>query len=485
MVGPIHGFSGWAQRQMVEGMATSVSGKIPGSLYEKYCKAGQEHLFRWVDELTESQVEAFVRQLESFDVDKLLRGFEAAKVTLREARSTLKPSPLRADDMVVPTAETKDQFWRAGLAAIREGHVAVVTLAGGQGTRLGSSAPKGCYNIGLPSGMSLFEIQALRIRKLMSLAETDRLPWYIMTSESSHGDTEAFFRTHHFFGVPEESVRFFKQGELPAVGEDGKLILKTKGSLALSPNGNGGIYEALKRSGTLAQLRSQGIKYVHMYCVDNALVRVGDPFFLGACILRGTDCAAKSIEKTDPAESVGVFCRRGDGKLVVAEYSELDGSLAAQRDSHGTRLLFNQANIANHFFTVDFLERVAEECVLPMHLAYKKIPSIGPDGHSLSLPPMGYKMEAFIFDVFEHGKRPLVYQGQREEEFAPLKNAPGADRDTPEYCRSLLMQLHSTWLQAAGAPAAAPTEISPLLSYAGEGLEHLRGKKELPSFISS
>lgn len=457
--------------------------RVPVALYERYRKAGQEHVFKWAAELSDTEMERFLEQLQSFDLEKLLADFRTAQAVSSDASNKLQPCPLRPDDVVMPSTDNKQQFWQTGIAAIQQGKVAVVTLAGGQGTRLGSAAPKGCYNIGLPSGMSLFEIQALRIRKLLSLANCSHIPWYIMTSEATHQETEAFFRQHQFFGIPPADVSFFVQGELPALGADGKLILKDKGDLARSPNGNGGIYEALQKSGTLNTLKNKGIKYVHMYCVDNALVRVGDPFFLGACIIRGNDCAAKSIEKIDPAESVGIFCRRAaDKKLVVAEYSELPSHLASQRDPAGRHLLFNQANIANHFFTVAFLDKVSQHSSLPIHLAHKRIPAIGDDGERLPLPPMGFKLETFIFDVFEHGERPLVYQGRREEEFAPLKNAPGADRDTPEYCRTMLINLHRTWLQAAKVPHSEPVELSPLISYAGEGLDHFNGT-HLPSFI--
>jgi UDP-N-acetylglucosamine/UDP-N-acetylgalactosamine diphosphorylase len=206
-----------------------------------------------------------------------------------------------------------------------------------------------------------------------------------------------------------------------------------------------------------------------MYCVDNALVRVADPKFIGACIGAGTDCAAKTILKTDPTEPVGIFCRRKDGKLIVGEYSELDSHVASQVDKDG-KLIYNQANIANHFFTVDFLEKISKGKSLSMHLAHKKIPTVG--GETM----MGFKMEAFIFDVFEWAEKPVVYQGERWEEFAPLKNASGAKTDSPECCRKMLLDLHAKWLTKAGAKIEGAVEISPLISYAGEGLEKWKGK---------
>lgn len=463
-------------------------GEIPAELKARYEAAGQGHVFKWVGELGTEELAKFIKQLAEVNVDKLLQDFQKAKQEATKTTTRLQPAPLRSDDVIRASGEKKDlgkKYWDAGLKAIGEGQVAVITLAGGQGTRLGSAAPKGCYDIGLPSRRSLFELQALRIRRVAKLAGTDKtiLPWYIMTSEATDAPTRSFFAKHQYWGIPKERVKFFKQGQLPALTEEGKLILADKSSLALSPNGNGGIYEALLKEGILEDMKRAGIKAVHMYCVDNALVKVADPTFLGGCLLNQTDCAAKSIERTDPQESVGVFCRRqGDGKMMVAEYSELDAAIASQtvpdKDGRPTgKLLLDHANIANHFFTLSFLERVATS-TLPMHLAHKKIPALGPDGKPLAKAPMGFKMEAFIFDVLELSQHPMVYQGVREEEFAPLKNAPGATRDAPEHCRKMLLDLHQSWLKQAGKTEllGKEIEISPLDSYGGEDLKSFKLK---------
>lgn len=460
----------------------STNNLVPPRLRERFQKAGQDHIFQWVGELSKEELSSFLKQLEAVDIEWLLQSFNSAREAALGMTTTscLQPTPLRNDDIIQAKVEVD---WELGIRTIKEGKLGVITLAGGQGTRLGSTAPKGCYDIGLPSGSSLFELQALRIRKLASLAEVSQIPWYIMTSEATHMETVNFFKAKDYFGLKETSVRFFKQGELPALTEDGKLILKSKGSLALSPNGNGGVYSALLKEGILKELKEKNIEYLHMYCVDNLLVRPGDPSFIGACLKAKTDCGAKSIIKKDPKESVGIFCRRqSDGKIIVAEYSELDPSIAAQMDPKGgENLLYNQANIANHFFTLKFLQKVAESPLI-IHLARKKIPSIDKEGRrrgveeSSSPPLMGFKMEFFIFDVFEQAERAIVYQGERSEEFAPLKNAPGAEYDSPDYCREMLLNLHSKWLLQAGAQLNGKVELSPLLSFSGEGLESFKGK---------
>jgi UDP-N-acetylglucosamine/UDP-N-acetylgalactosamine diphosphorylase len=445
---------------------------VPLALRERYIKAGQEHIFKWIDNLDNKELAAFIAQLEALDIEQVMKDFEVSKDAAKEMTSRLQPAPLQADDVIHSDGDGKSR--NIGLSAIQKGKVAVVTLAGGQGTRLGSSTPKGCFNIGLPSQISLFEMQALRLRKLIKLANAKTLLWYIMTSEATHEATVDFFKTNNFFGLGKNGVKFFKQGELPALTEEGKIILKAKGSLALSPNGNGGIYAALKKESVLAELKTAGVEFVHMYCVDNALVRIGDPSFIGACIENGTDCAAKTIKKTDPSESVGVFCRRQDGKMAVAEYSELDANMAEKTDRDGN-LIFNHANIANHFFSIPFLDKCAD-LSLPTHLARKKIPSIDEAGNVMATALMGMKLEKFIFDVFEHGEKPMVYQGERDKEFSPLKNATGADRDSAEHCRKAVLDLHGKWLIQAGAIVEGEVEISPLISYGGEDLETWKGK---------
>ncbi len=458
-------------------------------LKERFERASQEHLFDHLATLTDTQAASLADQLRSINIERTIADFKGALARSKGA-STCAPAPLHPADIVTPTAASRARHWAAGLAAIAGGRVAVVTLAGGQGTRLGSSAPKGCYDIGLASGRSLFELQALRLRRIAGLAAAaarktgssaapsaaSSLPWYIMTSAATHEATVDFFRANDHFGVDASSITFFQQGQLPALSPEGKLLLTSPDALVLSPDGNGGIYEAMEREGILADLTAKGIEHVHMYCVDNALVRIADPHFVGAAIESGSDCMAKSIVKTEPTESVGVFCRRptADGeehhhRLGVAEYSELDAATAAARTADGS-LLHGQANIANHCFTLAFLKTLssgdrAKES-LPIHLAYKKIPHLVP-GTATVETAMGYKMEKFIFDVFALARKPLLYQCERNEEFAPLKNAPGSSCDGPEQCKAKLLALHAKW---PSNRRAIDGEVSPLDSYCGEEL---------------
>ena len=412
--------------------------------------------------------------------------------------------------------QEKDNYERLAFENIVDGKMAVLLLAGGQGTRLGVNFPKGMYEVGLLSGKSLFQLQAERLLKLQRLAEqkTGRtcnggICWYIMTSEGTINPTVEFFESHNYFGLNPSNVVVFQQGTLPCFSFEGKMLLASKHELQRAPDGNGGLYRALKRDGILEDMRERGVTFVQLYCVDNILVRVGDPIFTGYCLSKGAECANKVVPKGFPSEAVGITCKV-DGKYQVVEYSEITHKAAECREDDGS-LTYCAANVCIHFFTRDFLERVIEEHEpdLIHHVAKKKIPFIDPASGKLVNPEKvnGIKMEKFVFDVFRFSDSDkfAVWECVREDEFAPLKNAEGASDFTPTHCRNALYALHQKLVLAAGAklvdgdgcpaplmvsPAAAKDsnnnnnneedqdkspvvacEVSPLVSYAGEGLE--------------
>ena len=457
-------------------------------IIEKF-KSEQGHLFQL--ELSETERNDLETQLKGLVEPAILKTmFNEAINTdskLKEAKEC-ELKPVCEDSIMISNRGSKEwKEWRKiGLEALKNGHCSVVTLAGGQGTRLGSSAPKGCYKIGLPSGASLFQLQAERVSKIEKLSGmAGNLSWYIMTSAPTHQATVDYFEENGFFGLKREQIIFFQQGVLPAFDLEGRILLTGRGKISVAPDGNGGIYKALEREGILDDMHKKGIKYVHMYCVDNCLVKIGDPAFIGSCISSGADCAAKCVEKIEPSESVGVFCRDSRDKMVVAEYSELDSKTAQAINPETGRLLFGEANIANHFFTVEFLTKLTDGLSLPYHLARKKIPTIDPQTGE-NCTTAGVKLEAFIFDVFERAEKPMLFRVPRFEEFAPLKNAPGAPKDSPEYCADLLCALHRKYLQEAGAHVQAngKYELATAITYEGEGMESFKGKEIKEGYIS-
>uniref|UniRef100_H3G6G3 UDP-N-acetylglucosamine diphosphorylase n=1 Tax=Phytophthora ramorum TaxID=164328 RepID=H3G6G3_PHYRM len=383
--------------------------------------------------------------------------------------------------------EDKQRWVHHGLEAISQGQVCALVLSGGQGTRLGFAGPKGMYDIGLPSEKSLFQLFAERLLALEDLAadkfsgrprEEIQIPFYIMTSKMNHETTEACFRQHNFFGLKESQTFFFPQGTLPCFTTDGKLILESGHKLATASDGNGGIYKAMESSGALAQLQARGVKYLHVFSVDNALCKAADPTFIGYCIDKQADCGNKVVVwKTRPGERVGVVAKR-NGAYCVVEYSELDRAASELVDPSTGKLSFGAANICNHFFRLDFLHRCCNQSDAEYHVAKKKIPYVNDEGTATITPTTntGIKLETFIFDVFPLSKSMKVLGVAREDEFAPVKNAPGAASDSPDTARQFISEQCKRWLLEVGATFAdsapgANCEVLPSLSYNGEGLE--------------
>lgn len=368
-----------------------------------------------------------------------------------------------------------------------------IKLTFNAGTRLGFDKPKGMFDVGLQSHKTLFRIQAERIQKLEKLAEdlTGKrgcIMWYIMTSEQTKQPTLEYLQAHNYFGLQENQVILFKQGSLPCFDYDGRIILDEKFRVSQSPDGNGGIYRAMHISGILEDMQQRGVLYVHAHSVDNILIKVADPVFIGYCVQEKADCAAKVVEKSAPNEAVGVVAIV-DGKYQVVEYSEISAKTAEMRNSDG-RLTFSAGNICNHFFTADFLEKVGKvyERELKLHVAKKKIPFMDNSGKRLTPDkPNGIKIEKFVFDVFEFAEKFVVMEVPREGEFSALKNADAAGKDCPSTARADLHRLHRKYIENAGGIVHGDIcEISPFVSYAGENLAHLVEGKSFssPIFLS-
>ncbi|TFK19969.1 UDP-N-acetylglucosamine diphosphorylase [Coprinopsis marcescibilis] len=471
------------------------------TLQKRYEAAGQGHLFQLWANLNNQERAQLQAQLEALDIERVNRIYKTAVASEAQLSDpnyqadAIEPLPKGASESVT-NVEKAEEWKKIGLQAIARNEVGVLLMAGGQGTRLGSSAPKGCYDIGLPSHKSLFQYQAERLARLQEVASQEAgkptgsvvIPWYIMTSGPTRPETEQFFKKNKYFGLDPKNVIFFEQGTLPCLTMEGKVILETPSRVAVAPDGNGGLYAATRSplspqdpsKTVLSDLADRNILYVHAYCVDNCLVRVADPVFLGYSIGKGAECAAKVVPKTQPTESVGVVACRGS-KFSVVEYSEISKEQAERRDPETGELTFRAGNIANHFYTTAFLDRVQQfEDDLAFHIARKKIPHTDLETGEFIKPskPNGMKLELFVFDVFPFTERFAVLEVDRSEEFSPLKNAPGTGSDDPESSRRDLLAQHKRFLESAGAKVATGVEIeiSPLVSYSGEGLDSIKGK---------
>ena len=383
---------------------------------------GQEHLLNGFSSLEKAEQEELLKEISEIDWSML---------EVESAERTGKIEPLEG----LSRAEINSrycEFEEAGASLLKAGKVGAVMLAGGMGTRLGSSAPKGTYNLGLTKPVYIFECL---IKNLLEVTNKygARVPLLIMTSDKNDAQTRAFLSEHAYFGYPQEDVYFFIQDMSPCVDLNGKILLEQRGRLALSPNGNGGWYSSMQRAGLSAHMLSQGVEWLNVFSVDNVLQRIADPVFVGATYLSKTDCGAKTVKKSSPEERVGVLCKR-DGKSDIIEYYELSESMANARDENG-ELLYRDGVILNYLFRISALEEIAR-CQIPVHRVKKKVPYY--DGKQCVSPQTenAYKSETLILDLIHLLNGCLSFEVEREREFAPVKNATGAD--SVETARTLL-----------------------------------------------
>lgn len=458
---------------------------------EQYIQAGQAHLFNKFESLPTADQDALLQNLKDVAnripprklVNDCKNAIRLSKENMDNS-SSIDPLPASSYCSIIGDSALEKEFTKLGLDAITKGEVAVILMAGGQGTRLGSSKPKGCYDIGLPSHKSLFQIQAEKLMSLQKLTGTKfPIPWYIMTSKPTRESTEKFFKDNLYFGLKSSQIKFFNQGTLPAFDLKGeKLLLGSATELVQSPDGNGGLYRAIKDNHILDDFKSKNIKHVYMYCVDNVLSKLADPVFIGFAIKHGFELATKAVRKREAHESVGVIAIK-DGKPCVVEYSEISKKLAEAKDAQGL-LKLRAANIVNHYYSVDLLNRDLDTWCNSMsyHIAKKRIPEYNTETRYVSSPtePNGIKLEQFIFDVFH--TVPLNKFGclevERTKEFSPLKNGPGSPNDNPESSCAAYLSLSTEWLKNAGATVTENTlvEVSGKLSYAGENLTVYKDK---------
>jgi UDP-N-acetylglucosamine/UDP-N-acetylgalactosamine diphosphorylase len=439
---------------------------------------GQDHLLRHAETLSGDRKAAFLEQLAALEPGRL--GPLIERYVRTPAAETV-PSDLRPAPVVGLEDPSREPARHTGEALIRAGKVACFTVAGGQGSRLGYEGPKGCYPTACATGKPLFQIFAEGILGTQNRYEVT-VPWYIMTSPLNHDATVAFFAEHGHFGLDPNAVRMFPQGVMPSFDKSsGRILLAEPGVLATNPDGHGGAFRALRVSGALEDMQSRGIEHLSYFQVDNPHARPVDPVFLGlhaSSPESSGEFSSKMVAKASWDEKVGVFCV-ADGRTRVIEYSDLPADKAKETDASG-RLRFNAGSIAIHAIGVPFIDRVSDEneFSLPFHRAVKKVAHVDPDTGGAINPdePNAVKLERFVFDAIPMAESSIVVEADRVEEFAPVKNASGAD--SIESSKRLQTERAARWLAACGVAVPrrddgtvdAVIEISPLTAQSPEQL---------------
>ena len=397
-------------------------------------KYNQEHLLKYIDLIpTDEGKKDLISDIEKIDFERLKQLYSLSNQNFKNTMKAVMLEHIRVFDKDRFSDEENKEILNIGEDIIANNQYAVVTMAGGQGTRLGHKGPKGTFILNVkPEPKSLFQIIAENLIKSNNKYGII-LNWYIMTSTENNDETVKYFQDNNYFGYNSENVKFFKQGNLPLLSEDGKLVVNSEYRIKYAASGNGTIYEAMLNDGIIDDMKKKGIKWVFIGSVDNALLNMVDPMLLGLTKKRGTEIASKTIVKNSPYEKVGVFCKK-NGKPGVIEYSEIPESLIEEVDEHG-ELMYGESHIMCNLYTLDAIEKIAN-VELPYHSAHKKVDFMQEDGNMFfAKEPNGYKYEAFIFDGFELFDDITLYRGKREEDFAPVKNAEGVD--SPETAAKL------------------------------------------------
>ncbi|OHB63138.1 MAG: hypothetical protein A2Y77_07905 [Planctomycetes bacterium RBG_13_62_9] len=443
----------------------------------------QEHLVAFWPELNSDQRRRLLEQIEALDWSRICRWVEtlvkhSPDRVVRdldfEPAPSYSPRPRHDAEL-----QKYSRAIRLGNELISAGTVAALLVAGGQGTRLGFKGPKGNYPISPVKGKTLFQIFAETIGAVSQRYRTT-CPWYVMTSPANHAETVQIFQSNRHYGLDPGNTFIFQQGTLPNFDRDGRILLAGKADLALSPDGHGGCIKALHDSGALADMSKRGIEYLTYWQVDNPLVRLFDPLFIGLHALDGAQMSSKAVIKNHPKEKVGNFCLV-KGRMTVIEYSDLPDNLAVKQNPDGS-YAFHLGSIGIHIISRTFVEKLNTEAFsLPLHRADKKIRHVDMQGNLIDpSEPNGIKLESFIFDALPMTDKSVILEIERDEQFAPTKNRAGID--SVETTRKMIVARAAKWLQAAGievprTAAGAPDcllEIAPTFALDAEDVRTRR-----------
>jgi UDP-N-acetylglucosamine/UDP-N-acetylgalactosamine diphosphorylase len=430
-------------------------------LHDTLCAFKQEHILTYLDIISPAERAALLQDLKDINFTQLATRYQTYR---RSKNETEEKKVFDTAEIIAPPFSPR--FAAAGEDYLRAGKVGIFLVAGGQGTRLGFKGPKGCFPISPVKHKSLFQLFA------EAIAALDRrygkpLSWYIMTSRENDAETRRFFQEHNFFERDRGYIQFLVQGEIPSLDQDGRLLVSRGLQIFKNPDGHGGSLRALKESGALKDMQDKGIEELFYFQVDNPLAKIADPLFIGAHVEHGAEMSTKVVQKTDPAEKVGIIGKI-NGKTGCIEYSELTPAEIAEKRGDGT-LRFDSANIAIHMIKRTFIEQLTqdERFSLPYHVAVKDVEClVAEDGRLIPDTRKGLKFEMFVFDALGFTTRSVTMQVQREEEFSPVKNFDGAD--SPQTAQQAMVNLFARWVKQSKKiphfPEDLIVEVSPLFA---------------------
>lgn len=386
----------------------------------------QSHLLRFYDELTAEEKKHLLEQINNIDFELMASLFKNInnKKEIGEITS-------------IPSYSVKDEYQKVGQDIMKHSEYAVITMAGGQGTRLGYDGPKGTYTLEYGINKSLFEIHCDKLKHIYSMTGI-YTPWYIMTSGTNNEDTINFFEEHNYFDYPKDMISFFVQDELPMIDTEGKIIMDSKFNIKMGPNGHGGVLSSLFRSGMLDKMKKSHIKWVFIGGVDNILTPYDGTELVGFAKSGNYPVVSYIIDKSYPEEKVGVFCKIDDRPSVI-EYINMTPEMNNKKDDKGN-LLYGSAHLLLNLFSIEALEIISRRD-LDYVPAFKKADYLDEEGKVITpLKENAYKFETFIFDVFPYFSEIGLLKGRRENIFAPIKNATGVD--SPETASKLYLEYY-------------------------------------------
>ena len=424
-------------------------------------KHNQSHLLAFWEQLSTAQRQSLLAQIEELDFPKI---DDWVAHLVKKSAPVAIPSdftPAPSYNPVPADLQQERRYAQArelGKELISAGKVAAFVVAGGQGTRLGFDGPKGDFPISPLKNKTLFQIFAETIAAVSRKYQT-ACPWYIMTSPLNHAETKEIFRRNDYYGLDNKNVFIFQQGTLPNFAFDGKILLADKANIACSPDGHGGSLKALFKSSALEDMKRRGVEFISYWQVDNPMVNIFDPLFIGLHALERAEMSSKAVVKAGPKERVGNFCLVND-KVTVIEYSDLPDHLAEKQNPDGS-LLFQLGSIAIHIINTSFVEQLnTKGFSLPLHKAVKKIPRIDQQGNLVEpTEPNGIKLESLIFDALPLASKSIILETVRNEEFGPVKNATGTD--SAHVARQMMVARAADWLESAGIAVPKKHDGSP------------------------